>query len=760
MNADRKRKKGKGKDSDEYSSLPFEKEDFYRIITERISDVIWTTDMKLNFLYVSASVEQVLGYTPTEFLTKKLDEIMTPDSVAIAMKEFKTAMECEATGEEYEDLDFEVELIRKDESTVCVELSRQFLRDNNNQANGILGVARNITKRKAVETALREREERYRTMIQSMQDMIFVYDKNDCYSQIHASNEKFLVAPAAELMGQSVTKMMPKAVAEKYLEMAAKIRKTGESYSHDYELNLDGEHYWFTSILSLHEDGESIVSVARNITDRKQIDDALRTSQAFLAKAQRLARLGSWDWDVINDIDVWSEETYRICGLENQEIKPSYEKFLEFIHPEDRRKVRKAVQETLNTGKPYSIDHRILRRDGTIRMVHEEGEATFDERGRPSRMFGTMLDVTERVQAEDLLRESELRYRTFVQNFQGIAYQMGPERYRPIFFHGTVDEITGYTAEDFVEGRVKWTDILDESDIDPFIDTTNKLHSIDDFLADTEYKIIRKGGETRWIRDIAQTVTFGKGKDPVIQGVFYDVTARKMAERATQEARSRAEFFNDLMAHDLNNIHQGLMASLELLLLDSDLPAELTQLAENALSQVERSIALIRSVRKFSSIHSEIQSTVQLDLHESYSGALQSIYHTFPERAIEVKTNITPRQFKVQANDLLFDVFFNIFHNAVKFDTHEKAVIDITAKYIDNDKFILIKIDDRGPGIAPFRKPAVLDRLERTATTSSGIGLTLVKQIIDKFGGTIWIEDRVPEDYTQGSSFVFKIPRA
>ncbi|MHA1906313.1 MAG: sensor histidine kinase, partial [Candidatus Thorarchaeota archaeon] len=246
---------------------------------------------------------------------------------------------------------------------------------------------------------------------------------------------------------------------------------------------------------------------------------------------------------------------------------------------------------------------------------------------------------------------------------------------------------------------------------------------------------------------------------PVIQGVLYDITARKMAERATQEARTRAEFFNDLMAHDLNNIHQGLMAALELLITDSDLPSSLVTLAQNALSQVERSITLIRSVRKFSSIQSELQPIRPLDLYDTYKDAIESIRRTFPERNIEVNTILSPRKFRVIANDLLFDVFFNIFHNSVKFDSNDIVVLDVTAKHLDDENCILIRIADRGPGIAPSRRQSVLDRLERNQTSSSGIGLTLVKQIVDKFGGSVWIDDRVPGDHTQGSSFIFKLPR-
>jgi PAS domain S-box-containing protein len=148
--------------------------------------------------------------------------------------------------------------------------------------------------------------------------------------------------------------------------------------------------------------------IAQDITDRKLVEEQLRQSESQLAEAQRLAHIGSWNWDVRGSTVTWSDEIYRIFGVDRQAFNPTYEDtIMEFIHPEDRALVRDAVERSLETQKPSSSYYRILRHDGEERVVHSRWEVISDEDGNPIRMFGTAQDVTERQRAEERLREYE-----------------------------------------------------------------------------------------------------------------------------------------------------------------------------------------------------------------------------------------------------------------------------------------------------------------------------------------------------------------
>ncbi len=130
----------------------------------------------------------------------------------------------------------------------------------------------------------------------------------------------------------------------------------------------------------------------------------LRRSEARLTQAQRIARLGNWDWNIVDNKLYWSDEIYNIFGLEPHAFGRTYEAFLELVHPEDRGYVENAVDKALHANKPYSIDHRIILPDGTERTVHKQAQVIFDETGKPFSMHGIIQDITEHKKAEAKIR--------------------------------------------------------------------------------------------------------------------------------------------------------------------------------------------------------------------------------------------------------------------------------------------------------------------------------------------------------------------
>lgn len=149
----------------------------------------------------------------------------------------------------------------------------------------------------------------------------------------------------------------------------------------------------------------AVCGISTDITERKQMEQMLKENESRLLNAQRIAHLGSWDWDIVKNTLYWSDEIYRIFGLTPQEFGVTYEAFLNSVHPDDRRFVKKSVDAALYDKKPYSINHRIVLPNGTERIVHEQAEVVFDETGKPIRMVGTVHDITDLKQAEELLKK-------------------------------------------------------------------------------------------------------------------------------------------------------------------------------------------------------------------------------------------------------------------------------------------------------------------------------------------------------------------
>jgi len=136
----------------------------------------------------------------------------------------------------------------------------------------------------------------------------------------------------------------------------------------------------------------------------KRVTEELRESKARLDRAQQVARLGHWEWDIASRVLLWSDEVYSQFGLSPDEFHPTYDSFMEKVHPDDRQFVENAVQYSLKNCEPYSIDHRIVLPGGRIRYVHEQAQLIYDSDGNPVAMTGTVQDITARKEAEEQIR--------------------------------------------------------------------------------------------------------------------------------------------------------------------------------------------------------------------------------------------------------------------------------------------------------------------------------------------------------------------
>ncbi|HEY9810365.1 MAG TPA: PAS domain S-box protein [Halomicronema sp.] len=157
-----------------------------------------------------------------------------------------------------------------------------------------------------------------------------------------------------------------------------------------------------------------INQLREEINYRERVEIALRKSEAetrslasLLAEAQKVAHVGCWEFDVSTDQVTWSDEVFRIVGITPGEIMPSFVDFLERVHPEDVKSVKKSLKRVMSEGKPYEFDQRIVRPDGEVRYLAAKGQPIFDQKGKVVKLFGTILDITERKLVEENLRTSE-----------------------------------------------------------------------------------------------------------------------------------------------------------------------------------------------------------------------------------------------------------------------------------------------------------------------------------------------------------------
>lgn len=265
------------------------------------------------------------------------------------------------------------------------------------------------------------------------------------------------------------------------------------------------------------------------ITDQKAADRELKKAQELLTKAERIAELGSWDWNLQTNELEWSEEIYRLFGLTRLVFGGTYQAFLDSVHPEDRDYVIGEVNKALNEDNHYSIDHRILRPDGTVYWVHEEAEVSADEAGKPIRMIGTVHNITSRKLTEQMLRAAEAKFRGLIEYAHDAIIVMN-EQGRIEFANQQFSKWFGYTSYE-VSGLS--IDKLMPDHVNSILTKYQKLRAEDPaaklYGENIDSVGKRKNGETFFVEVSLGPMAFDSGY--LVAAMVRDVTERKRLER-------------------------------------------------------------------------------------------------------------------------------------------------------------------------------------------------------------------------------------
>ena len=267
-----------------------------------------------------------------------------------------------------------------------------------------------------------------------------------------------------------------------------------------------------------------------------------------LTEAQRIAHLGNWEWDVVNNTVTWSDETYRIFGLAPQQSVATFETYIQAVHPDDRQYVENNIRESQELARPYSMEHRILLPDGTVRYVHERIEAVRNDEGRLVKLQGTTQDISERRQAEAALRQSEADLKTLVEHSPiAMVVDVGVDADEKIMMmNWKFTELFGYTMAD-VPDVLHWWQLaypdekyLEEVKAEWIAKVTKAIQSHGD-IEPMETTVNCKDGSSRYVRfSIAST-----GSRNII--AFEDFTERKHAETRLNEQLTELRRWQDAM---------------------------------------------------------------------------------------------------------------------------------------------------------------------------------------------------------------------
>ena len=376
----------------------------FRTVVQSSWDVFHLVGVDGTILYESPAVTRILGFQPEEMEGRNIMEFVHPEDLAQIAK---APDELTASGGS------QLQVLRvrhKDGTFRWVESFVVNLLDHPDVGAFAVNY-RDITERKAVEESLRASEERFRAMANSMVQLAWIASAEGA---IHWYNDRWYAytgTTLAEMAGWGWERVhdpdrLPDVLARWTASLAA-----GAPFEMEFPLRgADGSYRTFLTraVPMRGADGqvEQWFGTNTDVDALKRVETSLRESEASLKTAQRIAGLGSWNWNVLTDELQWSDEIFGLFGIPRDEFGANYAAFLRGVHPDDRERVDRAVKDAIAGVAPYYIEHRTLAPDGTVRTVLEQGEVTRDAAGQPTHLSGTVLNITQRRQAELTLAET------------------------------------------------------------------------------------------------------------------------------------------------------------------------------------------------------------------------------------------------------------------------------------------------------------------------------------------------------------------
>jgi PAS domain S-box-containing protein len=785
-----------------------ESERRYRLLAENVSDVIWTTDMDLHYTYISPSVKRLRGYTPEEVMTQSMEQVLTPASLEIAKKVFaqEMAREVAAQDSSAQEPALELELNCKDGTTVWAEVKVNFLRNSAGVPGGILGVTRDITQRKRAEEALQRREtilsalssaaERF-LRVSALEDerideilaglgkatktsRVYVYENHPGPEGQPLTSQRYeWIAPGitSQLanpncrnfpwrdggMARWETIMRRGQIVQGHVRTFPKEEQeilTPQDIRSIVAVPIFvGEKWW--GFIGFDECGQEREWSGAEI-------DALRTASAILgaliernrvetalseSEAQKRAILDA-SIDRIRYVDkdmkiIWANRTASASlNMKQDQMvgKFCYQILVGRDSPCDGCPARKA-QETGQIERAL-MHHPHLR--GT------DGETYWDTYGVPLRgpsddlvgFIQIARNVTDRIRAEEALKESETRYRTLVEHIPAVTYIAALHDTRPfLYVSPQVERLIGFSPSEFSAEKERWLMQLHPEDRERVLARIGQSRESGGPFA-TEYRLFAADGRVIWVRDESVLIRNEEGEPLYFQGVMLDISDRKLAEEhvriLSQQLMKAQESERQRISRDLHDHVAQDLSSLKIkteTLFDQGQPVH-PEIREKV-SQFGKILNdTIRNVRE-----------LIYDLRPPYlddMGLAQAIFQYCQDFAAKTGLEIDYYSAGMDSLPLDFDVEINLYrlvqealNNINKHAEADHVVVRLAA----SSPHILLRIEDDGKG---FR---LEDRLA-SAVSEKRMGLRSMEERVNQLRGKMTIYSRP----MQGTKIFIEIP--
>jgi PAS domain S-box-containing protein len=526
----------------------------------------------------------------------------------------------------------------------------------------------------------------------------------------------------------------------------------------------DGEYRWFLARnVALRDDDGKILKwygTAVEIEDRKQAEEQLRLSQAYLAEAQRLSLTGSFSWKVATGEIVWSEQAHQIFEYD-MEVKPTVQFVLQRTHPEDKAIVQQVLERTSVSNPDFNVEHRLLMPDGTVKYLHVVAHGLEDSAGGLE-LVGAVTDVTSARQAEEALRKSEEQWRDVFEN-NPTMYFMVDARGKIIAINPLGAEKLGYTIQELMGQPV--LSVFTESDRDA---VTRYLAVCLQQLGQSqswEARKVCKDGRMILVRETAKAVPRASG--PIVLIACEDITEQKMAEEALRQAQvelahvNRVNTMGELTASLAHELAQPIAAAITnasacTLWLSREHPniEQACEAASRVVRDGRRAGEIIGRIRHF--FRRAAPEWGQVDINTTILETLALMQNQAREYNIAIRTELAQNLPPVMGDSVqLQQVLMNLIANSIEALKDVDRVRELVVRsQHEEEEQILISVSDTGVGLPPDQAGEIFSPFFTTKPQGIGMGLRICWSIVEAHGGRLWAENNSPH----GAIFHLMLP--
>lgn len=497
-------------------------------------------------------------------------------------------------------------------------------------------------------------------------------------------------------------------------------------------------------------------SLLSTLKETLNLNEQLALKEKWLAETQRVAQLGIWEYNPEDKSILWTDEVFRLFGLEN-EITPTLEEFVSRIHTDDREKLSIAAQRAINEGISYEMEIRIILPDGKSSWIYTVGHASFDKDGKLAKLVGIVQDVDKRKRAEILLIESEQFFKALIQNSSDYVQTINSEA-EIIYQSPTMARLTGYTPEERQGKSI--LDIIHPDDISYIESLKEEILREPSKPRTIELRIIHKNGAAVWLEVTVTNLLHQPGVNAFVIN-SRDITQRKEAEERLKNQNEELKKINSELdgfvyraSHDLRAPLSSILGLISISKEEKDIRQK-----EEYLNMMEKSVKkldlFIRNIIDYSR-NARLQISVT---PVRFDELISSI---FDEYKYMERSTLIERKLTIEGNtDFYSDIFrlkiifSNIISNAIRYSNPRvNSFIRISINMTDANA--VIHFEDNGAGIATESVNRIFEMFYRASESNvgSGLGLYIVKEVVQALGGTI----KVDSELGKGTTFIVTVP--